>query len=437
MSLNRPLALTLLAAIAGAAMITAPRAGAAQEGPAWYESTEPMITPGATTPPPNAEPQATPSGPFFTGLVHSAYGGDEGEGHKVSLYIEGGAPGDRPVTYSWAAPKGTLSATTGDNTVWQAPPGKPPKAWTVPVTVTVSDGVQKVTGTITIAVSAEGEAEVSALAVPGLESDPAAYMGCFAAGTPVRMADGTTKPIERVQVGDRLAAYDEAGRAPAEAKVQQVLVHREHPYALSQLKTEDGHVLTGTADHPVFTAEGTWKGLAELKPGDRIFVYQGPGFEPVQVASVVKDAGTAGVVYNLKTTRHDYVAADILVHNKCLAAGSRIDAPGGAVPVEALAPGMPVYAMVAGERVVTRVTHLYTKSTIAPALPGKQLAPGLAVTVNHLVHQSGAFRPAGEGAFADVAIEGLVYDLQTEAGNYLAGGFLMTASAEGAGRLAS
>src|SRR5262245_2400686 len=32
--------------------------------------------------------------------------------------------------------------------------------------------------------------------------------GCFLAGTPITMADGTTKPIEEIQVGDVVLAYD-------------------------------------------------------------------------------------------------------------------------------------------------------------------------------------------------------------------------------------
>lgn len=436
MSKHRPLALTLLAAIAGVALVASGTA-MAQESPPWYESSEPMITPSpaAATPAPQ-QPMATPtpSGPTFTGFTHSGSSPDEGQGAKVYLYIDGAAPGEKPVTYTWSAPQGTLSAKTGDNVTWEAPVGKPPKPWTVPVTVTVSDGAKTVSGKIMITVNADGDAEVSKLEVPGLSSDPEEYMGCFTAGTPVRMADGSTKPIEAIQVGDRLAAYDEAGQKPADAKVQQVLVHQEHPYALSTLKTEDGHVLTGTADHPIFTADGQWKDLSALKPGDRIFLYQGAGkgFQPVKVQSVVKDAGEAAVVYNLKTSQHDYVAADILVHNKCLAQGSLVEAPGGAIRVEDLKPGMVVYGCVNGRKVPTRVTHLYTKDTVAPTLPGKQLAPGLAVTINHLVHQAGTFRPAGDGAFADVAIAGTVYDVQTEAGNYYCSGYLMTASAEAA-----
>ena len=33
---------------------------------------------------------------------------------------------------------------------------------------------------------------------------------CFVAGTPIRMADGTDRPIEHVRAGDRVLAYDEA-----------------------------------------------------------------------------------------------------------------------------------------------------------------------------------------------------------------------------------
>lgn len=77
---------------------------------------------------------------------------------------------------------------------------------------------------------------------------------CFAAGTPVTMADGTTKPIEEVSVGDFVLTYNEATGAlePAEVYELQQPV-REGLYVVT---FANGKVLEVTNDHPLMTRDG-------------------------------------------------------------------------------------------------------------------------------------------------------------------------------------
>lgn len=259
--------------------------------------------------------------------------------------------------------------------------------------------------------------------------------GCVAPGTPVRMADGTERPIEEVRSGDAVYAYDFERGVPAEARVEALWVHGDADYPLQQLSFSGGQTLQVTGNHPVWVVGHGYRPVDELQPGDKVLVANATVQAVLEetVISIVRRHATSGVVYNLQTSRHHYFAADVLIHNKCLAAGARVDTPSGPVAVEALRPGQWVWGDERGERVATQVRAVYRKATILPNLPGKQLAPGLAVTVNHEVGLgvgSGPqrFVPAGSLPATDVAIPGEVFDLETDTGNYYAAGRLLRAA---------
>ncbi|MHB9106258.1 MAG: hypothetical protein ACYDCO_04305 [Armatimonadota bacterium] len=254
--------------------------------------------------------------------------------------------------------------------------------------------------------------------------------GCVTAGTLVTRADGRRASIEQLRPGDRIAAFDQVSGQPATAIVERVLVHDNGPFSTQLLALQSGQTLRVTGNHPIYTAQGTWVPVEELQPGTGVFVFDPATgtLQPTTVLSIIRDQGMLDVVYNLKTSLGDYYANDLLVHNKCLAAGSWIDTPAGPCPVEAIRVGQLVYGARAGRRVITPVTHVYAKRTVLPELPGKRLTPRVAVTVNHRVWDGAAFRPAGDWLAKNEPITGTVYDLQTAAGNYYADGMLMTAS---------
>ncbi len=263
--------------------------------------------------------------------------------------------------------------------------------------------------------------------LPATPVDP--NNGCVTAGTLVTMADGTRTSIESVLPGSRILAYDTAAKAPCFATVEKLLVHHNGPFAVSRLLLGSGEALGITANHPIYTQTRGWQTVDALKPGEVIFTRNALtcAVEPTTVTSIIRDCSQAKVVYNLKTSQGNYFANDLLVHNKCLSAGSLIDTLGGPRAAETLRVGDVVYGRVDGRRVATAITHVYRKETVLPSLPGKRLAPGLAVTVNHRVWDNGAFRPAGDLSAPGESITGPVYDIQTSAGNYYACGLLMTA----------
>lgn len=251
--------------------------------------------------------------------------------------------------------------------------------------------------------------------------------GCVPGDTAVTLAEGGTRPIARMKVGDRVLALGPDGHSLVPAFVQKVLTHADQAYQVHKLETRDGHALWITGNHPVLVKGRGWRPVAELVPGDVLFVHDQATGRLVEspLLALVREVGSAGTVYNLKTSRESYLAGGVMVHNKCLAAGSPIDTPDGPRAVEAIAVGDLVWGERDGQRVATRVTHVYRKAVAAAALPGRLVAPGVRVTDNHPIAVAGRLVPAGSAGLPAIAISGPVYDLRTEAGTYYAGGRLM------------
>lgn len=103
--------------------------------------------------------------------------------------------------------------------------------------------------------------------------------GCFGAGSPVRLADGSTKPIERIVPGDVVASYDVNGHRMLAARVLGVLVHGAESSAA-------GFVVTGgariTPNHPIYI-DGRSQHAGALKVGSKIYA---PGRERLTQASL-------------------------------------------------------------------------------------------------------------------------------------------------------
>ena len=88
---------------------------------------------------------------------------------------------------------------------------------------------------------------------------------CFPAGTLIQTEHGT-KPIEDIQIGDLVWAYDEDTNTTALQPVVDIM-QNETDHTIS-LYTET-EVIETTALHPFYTQDG-WKDASELKAGDKI-----------------------------------------------------------------------------------------------------------------------------------------------------------------------
>jgi hypothetical protein len=112
---------------------------------------------------------------------------------------------------------------------------------------------------------------------------------CFAAGTGIRRANGTTVAVEKIGVGDKVIA-DRKGTLLTVTGVS----HGSEDEPLVEIRDNKGHRLRLTARHPLVTASGEVVFASRVKRGDRMMTDRG-------VASIVSTSRVAyrGQVYNL------------------------------------------------------------------------------------------------------------------------------------------
>ncbi|VTS00660.1 hypothetical protein, partial : Uncharacterized protein (Fragment) OS=Paenibacillus alvei TS-15 GN=PAALTS15_05618 PE=4 SV=1: PT-HINT [Tuwongella immobilis] len=105
--------------------------------------------------------------------------------------------------------------------------------------------------------------------VQGLFTMLSAGRSCFAAGTPLRMADGTSKPIEEIGVGEMVLSRDEhSPESPASGKVvEEVFVRTAE---ILRLTLTGGVTIGTTGEHPFFEESLGWIEARSLTPGHRL-----------------------------------------------------------------------------------------------------------------------------------------------------------------------
>jgi len=132
---------------------------------------------------------------------------------------------------------------------------------------------------------------------------------CFAAGTPVLLADGSERPIEAIVPGDRVLSFDVERGVVVQGEVVARYVHQD---TLGLARVND--ILT-TPEHR-FYVDGAWRPVAELRIGDSLLLAragQSPTRVPVTRLELVAGPLT---VYNFAVAGwQNYFAGGVLVHN--------------------------------------------------------------------------------------------------------------------------
>lgn len=149
--------------------------------------------------------------------------------------------------------------------------------------------------------------------------------GCFPAGTRVRMANGTEKAIETLQIGEQVLAYD--GEKQVTTAILALI--KPPPKQVYELTFSDGNTLTLTDSHPIMTAQG-WKSISPESTEK-----ENPGLVTSRLmwGNVISTTnGTCQLVsitplqwrvqvYNITVDEpHTFYANNILVHNKVVRA---------------------------------------------------------------------------------------------------------------------
>jgi RHS repeat-associated protein len=146
---------------------------------------------------------------------------------------------------------------------------------------------------------------------------------CFVAGTPVLMADGSERPIETVQVGEMVLAWNEETKQIFSTKVMSALHHEEKMQTLFDVELEDGRRFTVNNDHPMYVVEDgdftfTDELAARFAKGEPI-TFRDNKNQPVKLAGL-RMRREVCKMYNLHVdgqgkNGHTYYANGILVHN--------------------------------------------------------------------------------------------------------------------------
>jgi hypothetical protein len=141
---------------------------------------------------------------------------------------------------------------------------------------------------------------------------------CFVAGTPITMADGSLRPIERIAPGDRVLTFDTRRQELTAGVVTRTFVH---PDSDNLVAVNENLIATG--NHPFYSA-GDWVRADALTPGSALLtaIDADPTSAirleagPDNVRSLAQRDGTA-TTYNFEVAvHHAYFAGGILVHNK-------------------------------------------------------------------------------------------------------------------------
>lgn len=88
---------------------------------------------------------------------------------------------------------------------------------------------------------------------------------CFPTGTKIKMADGTEKRIEHIEVGDKVMAWGEDGEKEAEV----LRTMQPHHVEVYNLVCSDAHTMA-TLSQPFLTEDGAWVTLEDLKMKQRL-----------------------------------------------------------------------------------------------------------------------------------------------------------------------
>jgi hypothetical protein len=120
------------------------------------------------------------------------------------------------------------------------------------------------------------------------------------------------RPIEDVQVGDRVFAYDLVAERITERAVLRTFVH--HVEALIELRLEST-IVRCTAEHPFWVPHAGWRTAGTLEVGMPLLALDG---RVLAIAGIDRLRGPV-TVYNIEVAdEHDYFVSDVglLVHNK-------------------------------------------------------------------------------------------------------------------------
>jgi hypothetical protein len=175
----------------------------------------------------------------------------------------------------------------------------------------------------------------------GVVEDLGEEGGCFVAGTQIQMADGSTKSIDKIKVGDEVKSRDPATGKDKDEPVLRLYIHPAPQ--IMELHLSDGEVITCTPEHRFYVPSKGFEEAGTLSDGDRL-VHDDDATSahsttaatavPLKISDITWDAkatslSAATTVYNFEVaSTHTYFVGSKLggvwVHNDCTDEASRL-----------------------------------------------------------------------------------------------------------------
>lgn len=155
------------------------------------------------------------------------------------------------------------------------------------------------------------------------------HNACFPAGTRILLSDGSYLPIQLIEKGDKVRAFNSVTNEFEEGTVGSIKSSIQNK--LYNIITDAGNNIKSTPGH-MFFANGEWKIAARLAKGDKLINSIG---EEVEIVSIDLIEGEVEVFHILNVEdNYNYFAEDLLVHNfsiRCFVAGTKINLANGTV----------------------------------------------------------------------------------------------------------
>jgi len=131
---------------------------------------------------------------------------------------------------------------------------------------------------------------------------------CFVGSTPILMADMSTKPIEKIQIGDMVMSFDGLGDLVPQ-KVLELYIHKNHNSKIVKLNN-----INVTTEHRFLTNEGMSR-VGELEESDVLIAANGDAISDWTISNDI-DGDLRQTVYNFEVDNfHTYIAGGFRVHN--------------------------------------------------------------------------------------------------------------------------
>ncbi|GHF25938.1 hypothetical protein GCM10017786_70180 [Amycolatopsis deserti] len=143
---------------------------------------------------------------------------------------------------------------------------------------------------------------------------------CLAGDTPILMADGRTRPLADLRVGDEIQGTEPRGEDRHLVRTT-VLAHWATVKPAHRLTLRNGTTLVASGDHRFLTAKG-WRHVTgddrpHLAPGDTLVGPAGAVAEQDAALDVVaiEPLGRAETLFDITTGTGDFIAAGVVSHN--------------------------------------------------------------------------------------------------------------------------